>query len=114
MMRYVAASSSSPLPLDASAEIEDEWNEEDWEDRPGLTPEERRQYKALEERMKKITRLNGPDGDLADKVGKDFYEVMDKMHLILARGERRYQKADQMKEWEDFAKEPVKVIGSVS
>ena len=26
----------------------------------------------------------------------------------------RAQLADQMKEWEDFAKEPVKVIGSVS
>ena len=38
--RYVAASSSSPLPLDSFAEIEDEWNEEEWEDRPGLTPEE--------------------------------------------------------------------------
>jgi hypothetical protein len=57
-----------------------------------LTPEEKIEYKALEAIMEKIVRPNGLDGDLCDKVGKDFFEIMDKMHKILDRGERRYRK----------------------
>ena len=66
--------------------------EDEWEDRPGLTPEEKIEYKALEAIMEKIVRPNGLDGDLCDKVDKDFFETMDKMHKILDRGERRYRK----------------------
>jgi hypothetical protein len=66
--------------------------EDEWEDRPGLTPEEKIEYKALEAIMEKIVRPNGLDGDLCDKVGKDFFETMGKMHKILDRGERRYRK----------------------
>ena len=69
------------------------WGDVDeWEDRPGLTLVEKREYKVLEAIMDKIVRPNGLDGDLCDEVGKDFFETMDKMRKILDRGERRYQK----------------------
>jgi hypothetical protein len=64
---------------------------DEWDDRPGLTSQEKIEYKALEARVWALVqqeKLDHPHAEMSDEACRMF----DKMDMIVSEGERRYQK----------------------
>ena len=79
----------APSGAPHSAQFDDE---DEWDDRPGLTPQEKIEHKALEARLWSPLRPDGLDGPLVAEMSNEMYKMMDKMDKILSEGYHRYQK----------------------
>ena len=78
----------APSGAPHSAQFDDE---DECDDRPGLTPKEKIEYKALEARLWPLLRPEGLDGPLVAEMSDEMKKMIDKMAEILEEGYRGYQ-----------------------